>query len=48
MKYDVYRCVEFDPETICKKINEDFTTHKIEYKFLDREHDLKELSKSNF
>jgi S-adenosylmethionine/arginine decarboxylase-like enzyme len=47
MQFDVYSCGEFDPETICKKIDKDFTTHKIEYKFLDREHDLKELSKSN-
>jgi S-adenosylmethionine/arginine decarboxylase-like enzyme len=47
MQFDVYSCGEFDPETICKKIDKDFTTHKIEYKFLDREHDLKELAKSN-
>jgi len=43
MQFDVYSCGEFDPETICKKIEKDFTVHKIEYKFLDREHDLKEL-----
>ena len=47
MQFDVYSCGEFDPETICKKIEKDFTVHKIEYKFLDREHNLKELSKSN-
>jgi S-adenosylmethionine/arginine decarboxylase-like enzyme len=43
MQFDVYSCGEFNPETICNKIDKDFTVHKIEYKFLDREHDLKEL-----
>ena len=43
MQFDVYSCGEFNPETICNKIEKDFTVHKIEYKFLDREHDLKEL-----
>jgi S-adenosylmethionine/arginine decarboxylase-like enzyme len=32
LQFDVYSCGEFDPDTT-----------KIEYKFLDREHDLKEL-----
>jgi len=44
MQFDVYSCGEFNPETICNKIEKDFTIHKIEYKFLDREHDLKELT----
>ena len=48
MQFDVYSCGEFDPETICKKIDKDFTVHKIEYKFLDREHDLKELHTIGF
>ena len=43
LQFDVYSCGEFDPETICDKIKKDFNTTKIEYKFLDREHDLKEL-----
>jgi len=43
LQFDVYSCGEFDPETICNKIKKDFNTTKIEYKFLDREHDLKEL-----
>ena len=43
MQFDVYSCGEFDPETICNKIDEDFAVHKIEYKFLDREHDLQEI-----
>ena len=47
MQFDVYSCGEFDPETICKKIEKDFTVHKIEYKFLDREHDLKDVKQSS-
>jgi S-adenosylmethionine/arginine decarboxylase-like enzyme len=43
MQFDVYSCGEFDPKTICEKIDADFEVSKIEYKFLDREHDLKEL-----
>ena len=48
MQFDVYSCGEFNPETICNKIDEDFTVHKIEYKFIDREHDLKELHTLTF
>ena len=43
LQFDVYSCGEFNPETICQKIKKDFNTTKIEYKFLDREHDLKEI-----
>jgi S-adenosylmethionine/arginine decarboxylase-like enzyme len=43
LQFDVYSCGEFNPETICEKIKKDFNTTKIEYKFLDREHDLKEI-----
>jgi S-adenosylmethionine/arginine decarboxylase-like enzyme len=43
LQFDVYSCGEFDPETICEKIKNDFNTTKIEYKFLDRENDLSEL-----
>ena len=43
MQFDVYSCGEFNPETICKKIDKDFIVHKINYKFLDREHDLQEI-----
>ena len=48
MQFDVYSCGEFNPETICNKIDEDFAIHKIEYKFIDREHDLKELHTLTF
>jgi S-adenosylmethionine/arginine decarboxylase-like enzyme len=47
MQFDVYSCGEFEPETICKKIEQDFTVHKIEYKFLDREHDLQDVKQSS-
>jgi S-adenosylmethionine/arginine decarboxylase-like enzyme len=43
MQFDVYSCGEFDPETICKQIENDFIVHKIEYKFLNRENDLSEI-----
>ena len=48
LQFDVYSCGEFDPETICNKIKRDFDTSKIEYKFIDREHDLKELHTLTF
>jgi S-adenosylmethionine/arginine decarboxylase-like enzyme len=44
MQFDVYSCGEFDPEEICKKIKNDFDVVKIDYKFLDRENDLKDIS----
>jgi len=44
MQFDVYSCGEFDAETICKKIQKDFNIVKIDYKFLDRETGLKDVS----
>ena len=44
MQFDVYSCGEFDPEEICKKIKNDFDVIKIDYKFLDRENNLTDLS----
>jgi len=43
MQFDVYSCGDLDPEKICNKIKKDFNATKIEYKFLDREHDLQEI-----
>jgi S-adenosylmethionine/arginine decarboxylase-like enzyme len=43
MQFDVYSCGEFDPKSICDKIDKDFTVHKIEYKYLDRETGLNEI-----
>ena len=48
LQFDVYSCGEFNPEEICERIKKDFTTTKIEYKFLDREHDLKEIHTVKF
>jgi len=48
IQFDVYSCGELNPEDICKNVERDFDTTKIEYKFLDREHDLKEIYKISF
>jgi S-adenosylmethionine/arginine decarboxylase-like enzyme len=48
MQFDVYSCGEFDPETICNKITKDFVVEKLNYKFLDRENDLKEIHTLNY
>ena len=44
MQFDVYSCGELDVENICNKIKEDFEITKIEYKFLNRETGLKDIS----
>jgi S-adenosylmethionine/arginine decarboxylase-like enzyme len=44
MQFDVYSCGEFDAEQICRLIQMDFDVVKIEYKFLDRENELKDIS----
>ena len=44
MQFDVYSCGEFDPEVICKKIKKDFDIIKMEYKYLDRDTELKDIS----
>ena len=48
LQFDVYSCGEFSPEEICEKIKKDFNTTKIEYKFLDRENDLREIHTISF
>jgi S-adenosylmethionine/arginine decarboxylase-like enzyme len=48
MQFDVYSCGEFNPETICNKITKDFVVEKLNYKFLDRENDLKEIHTTGF
>jgi S-adenosylmethionine/arginine decarboxylase-like enzyme len=48
MQFDVYSCGELDPEKICKKLTKDFIIEKLSYKFLDREHDLKDITEANF
>ena len=44
MQFDVYSCGELDPEKICKKLTKDFIIEKLEYKFLDRKNDLKDIN----
>tara|TARA_R110002095_G_scaffold153821_1_gene133669 strand:+ start:104 stop:484 length:381 start_codon:yes stop_codon:yes gene_type:complete len=44
MQFDVYSCGELDVENICNKIKEDFEITKIEYKFLNRETGLQDIS----
>lgn len=48
MQFDLYSCGNFNPEKICEIINTDFCTTKIEYKFLDREQNLKEINTNSF
>jgi len=44
MQLDVYSCGEFDEHDICKKIAKDFELSKIEYKYLNRETGLSDIS----
>ena len=46
MQFDVYSCGELDPEIICKKITNDFIIEKLEYKFLNRENDLRDITEA--
>ena len=46
MQFDVYSCGELDVENICNKIKEDFEITKIEYKFLNRETGLQDISRN--
>ena len=43
MQFDVYSCSNLNVEKICKKITNDFIIEKLEYKFLDRENDLRDI-----
>ena len=44
MQLDVYSCGEFDEHDICKQIAKDFELSKIEYKYLNRETGLTDIS----
>ena len=46
MQFDVYSCGELDAEKICKKLTNDFIIERLHYKFLDREHDLKDITEA--
>jgi len=42
IQFDVYSCGELNPNLILEELQQ-FGVHKVEYKFLDREHGLVEL-----
>ena len=44
LQLDVYTCGPFDPKIVFKKLKESFEPVKIQWKYLDREHDLVEES----
>ena len=44
MQFDVYSFGEFDPVIFCIKIYDDYDITKIEYKFLNRETGLVDIS----
>ena len=44
MQLDVYSCAYFNPQDVFDNVNELFRTIKMEYKFLDREKELVEVS----
>ena len=44
MQIDIYSCGEFDEHDICKKLSKDFDLSKIEYKYLNRETGLTNIS----
>jgi len=48
MQFDVYSCSNIDPKEICNKIKKDFDIVKIEYKFLDREKNLRDIAGGTF
>lgn len=43
MQFDVYSCSEFDPYKIADKLQADFEVTKLDYKFLNRETELKPI-----
>ena len=44
IQLDIYSCGEFDEHDICKQISKDFCLSKIEYKYLNRETGLTDIS----
>ena len=44
VQLDVYSCTEIDPNKIINLIKDELKTVNIEYKFLDRENNFKEIS----
>ena len=46
IQMDVYFCAEFDPQLIFDRLQSNFGLAKLEWKFIDREHVLDEISLS--
>ena len=46
VQLDVYSCADMDPNKVIEIINQELETVKIEYKFLDRDNDFKEITSS--
>ena len=44
IQLDIYSCGDFDEHDVCKKISKDFDLSKIEYKYLNRETGLTDIS----
>jgi S-adenosylmethionine/arginine decarboxylase-like enzyme len=44
LQLDVYSCAEFNPADIFAAVNDMFETRSLEYKFLDREKELVEVT----
>ena len=44
MQMDVYSCSDFNPQLIFDRLHQDFAATKIEWKFLDRERGLEDIS----
>ena len=44
IQLDIYSCGDFDEHDVCKKISKDFELSKIEYKYLNRETGLTDIS----
>ena len=46
VQLDVYSCAEMDPNRVMEILKQEMDTVKIEYKFLDRDNDFKEIISS--
>ncbi len=46
VQLDVYSCADMDPHKVIEILNQELETVKIEYKFLDRDNDFKEITSS--
>lgn len=46
LEFDLYSCAPFTPEEVVNFIQERFQVTKVVYKFIDREHDLVDISET--